>query len=55
MYVSDLIERLQKCDPNAIVLFAYVDDNPISGTPVSEFMEIKFHDEKVCNEVVLRG
>ena len=35
MKVSELIDKLYKCDPDAEVEFAYESDNVISGDPVS--------------------
>jgi len=55
MKVSELIEKLKKCDPEAEVFFEHEDCNPLEGTPILGLLEIRYHDDIDANTVVLRG
>lgn len=55
MTVSELIEKLKKCDPEAEVFFEYEQSNPLEGTPILGLLEIRYHDDIDANTVVLRG
>ena len=55
MKVSELIEKLKKCDPEADVSFEYNGNNPLEGTPILGLLEIRYHDDIDANTVVLRG
>lgn len=45
MKVSELIEKLCKCDPNATVEFAYEADNTTSGELISNVAQFVFFDD----------
>lgn len=55
MTVSELIEKLKKCDPEAEVFFEYEQSNPLEGTPILGLLEIRYHDDIDTSTVVLRG
>ena len=58
MTVSDLIKRLQKCDPDASVFFAFASDNTTTGDAVVEVLQISYFDEEQdnpLNDVLLRA
>lgn len=55
MKVKELIEVLEKCNPNADVDFSFEQDNPFDGASVSDAIEIRFPGSGTDTIVVLRG
>lgn len=53
MKVSELIAFLQKCAPDGDVTAAFVSDNPMEGSDVSNIIEIAHLKDGFSNTVVL--
>ena len=50
MKVSELIERLQKCNPDADVEFAYESDATTDGTSIDHVAQIVFFGDELREE-----
>lgn len=58
MTVSELIEKLSKCNPGALVEFAYEDDNTTTGNAIRRVAQFTFFSDKEKDDdiiVQLRG
>lgn len=55
MKVKELIEKLNQCDPESDVEFAYEQDDPTNGNAITSVIEIKFFDGFTPDVVVLRS
>ena len=55
MKVKELIEVLEKCDPNAGAEFAPEWDNPFNSKSVMDVLEIRYPISTMDPVIVLRG